>query len=84
MADSKKNPWGKKFNSVRNLLTTTGVVEFINTIRGSYNASYAWITTEKEEEISVKLAHNHDLSSGRTTSISDAVLLGESLPHTLH
>jgi len=72
MADSKKNPWGKKFNSVRNLLTTTGVVEFINTIRGSYNASYAWITTEKEEEISVKLAHNHDLVAGQQVSLTQS------------
>ena len=70
MADPKKNPWGKNFKSIRNLKTTLGVVEYINTIRGPHNASYAWITTEKGKEISIKLTTAQDLVAGQLVALT--------------
>jgi len=64
--------WGKKFNSRRDFVTTLGVVEFINAIRGSHNASYAWITTEKDEEISIKLAPSHEVVAGQLVSLTQS------------
>ena len=31
-----------------------GVVECVNVVRGSYSARYAWITTERGIEVSIK------------------------------
>ena len=74
MSNSKRSAWKSQlpanFERQRVVTTMNGVVECVNVIKGSYKARYAWITTEKGEEISIKLQPTQELAAGQIVSLT--------------
>ena len=85
MAESKRNAWESRlpapFKRKRLIATVKGVVECVNVVRGSYSARYAWITTERGIEVSIKLQPTQELLAGQIVSLTQGF---SDQKHNLH